>query len=245
MCIRRDGPESCWIDDLKMCGRYTLSVSNKPAVAKLGLQSVDRFNIAPQSQVVIKTDAGDHTAAYWGIPLGRSGASCSVTNARLETLDAKPLFRDLARCALLTDGWYEWQRVGQKKQPWYQHRDGALFYLAGVYQSGIGCAVVTQGAIAPLAEIHHRQPVLLDDECLHMWLDGEQSFGELPTLEVLFHPVARRVGNTRYDDSDLIAPVDIDEAETGEMADLFFRARPATRGLKGSAVLKANRPKSV
>tara|TARA_B100000524_G_scaffold242802_1_gene129953 strand:- start:286 stop:972 length:687 start_codon:yes stop_codon:yes gene_type:complete len=228
-----------------MCGRYTLSVSNKPAVAKLGLQSVDRFNIAPQSQVVIKTDAGDHTAAYWGIPLGRSGASCSVTNARLETLDAKPLFRDLARCALLTDGWYEWQRVGQKKQPWYQHRDGALFYLAGVYQSGIGCAVVTQGAIAPLAEIHHRQPVLLDDECLHMWLDGEQSFGELPTLEVLFHPVARRVGNTRYDDSDLIAPVDIDEAETGEMADLFFRARPATRGLKGSAVLKANRPKSV
>ena len=245
MCIRRDGPESCWIDDLKMCGRYTLSVSNKPAVAKLGLQRVDRFNIAPQSQVVIKTDAGDHTAAYWGIPLGRSGASCSVTNARLETLDAKPLFRDLARCALLTDGWYEWQRVGQKKQPWYQHRDGALFYLAGVYQSGIGCAVVTQGAIAPLAEIHHRQPVLLDDECLHMWLDGEQSFGELPTLEVLFHPVARRVGNTRYDDSDLIAPVDIDEAETGEMADLFFRARPATRGLKGSAVLKANRPKSV
>ena len=36
---------------------------------KLGLQSVDRFNIAPQSQVVIRTDAGDHTTACWGIPL--------------------------------------------------------------------------------------------------------------------------------------------------------------------------------
>ena len=204
-----------------MCGRYTLSVSNKPAVAKLGLQSVDRFNIAPQSQVVIKTHVSDHTAVCWGIPLSGSGASRSVTNARFETLDAKPLFRDLARCALLTDGWYEWQRVGSKKQPWYHHRSGALFYLAGVYQSGIGCAVVTQGATAPLAKIHHRQPVLLDDQCLHMWLDGEQSYGELPTLEVLFHPVARRVGNTRYDDSDLIAPVDIDEAETGEMADLY------------------------
>lgn len=204
-----------------MCGRFTLSVSNKTAIAKLGLQSVDRFNIAPQSQVVIRTDAGDHTTACWGIPLSGSGASRSVTNARFETLDAKPLFRDLAHCALLTDGWYEWQRVGSKKQPWYHHRSGALFYLAGVYQSGIGCAVVTQGATAPLAKIHHRQPVLLDDQCLHMWLDGEQSCGELPTLEVLFHPVARRVGNTRYDDSDLIAPVDIDEAETGEMADLF------------------------
>ena len=204
-----------------MCGRYTLSVSNKPAVAKLGLQSVDRFNIAPQSQVMIKTDAGDHTVACWAIPLGGSGASRSVTNARLDTLDEKPLFRDLARCALLTDGWYEWQRVASKKQPWYHHRGGALFYLAGVYQPGIGCAVVTQDATEPLAEIHHRQPVLLDDQCLHKWLDGEQSYGELPTLQVLFHPVAQRVGNTRYDDSDLIAPVDIDEAETGEMADLF------------------------
>ena len=204
-----------------MCGRFTLSVSNKPAVAKLGLQSVDRFNIAPQSQVVIKTDVSDYTAACWGIPLSGSGSGRSVTNARFETLDAKPLFRDFARCALLTDGWYEWQRVGSKKQPWYHHREGALFYLAGVYQSGIGCAVVTQGATEPLAEIHHRQPVLLDDQCLHMWLDGEQPYGELPTLEVLFHPVAKRVGNTRYDDIDLIAPVDIDEAETGEIADLF------------------------
>ena len=204
-----------------MCGRYTLSVSNKPAVAKLGLQSADRFNIAPQSQVVIQTDASDYAWAHWGIPLGGSGASRSVTNARLETLDAKPLFRDLARCALLTDGWYEWQRIGSKKQPWYHHRGGALFYLAGVYQSGIGCAVVTQGASEPLAEIHHRQPVLLDDQCLHRWLDGKQSCGELPTLEVLFHPVAVRVGNTQHDDSDLIAPVDIDEAETGEMLDLF------------------------
>ena len=204
-----------------MCGRYTLSVSNKPAVAKLGLQSVDRFNIAPQSQVMIKTDAGGHTVACWGIPLGGSGASRSVTNARLETLDVKPLFRDLARCALLTDGWYEWQRVASKKQPWYHHRGGALFYLAGVYLSGIGCAVVTQGATEPLAKIHHRQPVLLDEQCLNMWLDAEKSYGELPTLEVLFHPVAVRVGNTQHDDSDLIAPVDIDEAETEEMLDLF------------------------
>lgn len=204
-----------------MCGRYTLSVSNKPAIAELGLQSADRFNIAPQSQVLIQTDSGDHASVHWGIPMSGSRASRFVTNARFETLDAKPLFRDLARCALLTDGWYEWQRIGSKKQPWYHHRGGRLFYMAGVYQFGVGCAVVTQGATEPLAEIHHRQPVLLDDQCVHMWLDGEQSFGELPTLEVLFHPVARRVGNTRYDDSDLIAPVDINEAETGEMADLF------------------------
>jgi len=204
-----------------MCGRYTLSISNKPAVAKLGLQSADRFNIAPQSQVVIQTDASDHALAHWGIPLGGSGASRFVTNARFETLDAKPLFRDLARCALLTDGWYEWQRVGSKKQPWYHHLDGSLFYMAGVIQPGVGCAVVTRGATEPLAEIHHRQPVLLDEEHLDLWLNGAQSPEELPTLEVSFHPVSSRVGNTRHDDSDLIEPVDLGEAEAGQTADLF------------------------
>ena len=75
----------------------------KVIAEKLGLQTSDRFNIAPQSQVVIKTDTSDHASVHWGIPLEGSGVSRFVTNARFETLDAKPLFRDLARCALLAD----------------------------------------------------------------------------------------------------------------------------------------------
>ena len=204
-----------------MCGRYTLSVSNKPAVANLGLQSADRFNIAPQPQVVIQTDASDYAWAHWGIPLRRSGGGRFVTNARFETLDAKPLFHDLARCALFADGWYEWQRVGSKKQPWYHHRGGDLFYVAGVNQPGVGCVVVTQGATEPLAKIHHRQPVLLDAHDLNCWLKGAESSDELPALEISYHPVSTRVGNTRYDDSSLIAPVDLDCATVGQTADLL------------------------
>ena len=93
--------------------------------------------------------------------------------------------------------------------------------MAGVYQPGVGCAVVTQGATAPLAKVHHRQPVLLDEQCLDAWLNGAQSSEELPTLEISFHPVSTRVGNVRYDDSELIVPVDIDEVKTGQTADLF------------------------
>ncbi len=204
-----------------MCGRYTLSVSNKPDVAKLGLQNADHFNIAPRSQVLIRTDASDHASAHWGIPLGGSGANRFVTNARFETLGAKPLFSDLARCALLADGWYEWQRIGSRKQPWYHHRGGDLFYMAGVNQPGVGCAVVTRGATEPLAEIHHRQPLLLDDQSLDWWLNGGQTPEELPTLEISIHPVSTRVGNARHDDSELIVPVDNDEVKTGQTADLF------------------------
>ncbi|MBR9796020.1 MAG: SOS response-associated peptidase, partial [Gammaproteobacteria bacterium] len=119
------------------------------------------------------------------------------------------------------DGWYEWQRVGSRKQPWYHHRGGDLFYMAGVYQPGIGCAVITQGATEPLAEIHNRQPVLLDEQHLNLWLNGAQSPEGLPSLEISFHPVSSRVGNTRHDDSDLIEPVALGEAEAGQTADLF------------------------
>ena len=56
--------------------------------------------------------------------------------------------------------------------------------MAGVYQPGIGCAVVTQGATEPLAEIHHRQPVLLDQQHLDAWLNSAQSSEELPTLKI-------------------------------------------------------------
>ena len=93
--------------------------------------------------------------------------------------------------------------------------------MAGVYQPGIGCAVVTQGAAATLAKIHHRQPVLLDEQHLDAWFNGAQSSEELPTLEISFHPVSSRVGNTRYDDRDLTAPVDVDEPGAGQTADLF------------------------
>ena len=171
--------------------------------------------------MLIKTDAGDHASVHWGIPLGGSGVSRFITNARFETLNAKPIFRDLARCAFLMDGWFEWQRMGSRKQPWYHHRGGDLFYMAGVYQSGIGCAVVTQGATVSLAEIHHRQPVLLDEQYLDSWLNGVPTSEQIPSLEVSLHPVAPRGGNTRYDDRDLIAPVDIDQAQAGQTADLY------------------------
>ena len=80
---------------------------------------------------------------------------------------------------------------------------------------------VTQGATSSLAEIHHRQPVLLDEQHLDAWLNRVQTSEQTPSLEVSLHPVATRVGNTRHDDRGLIVPVDIDQAQPGQTADLF------------------------
>ena len=203
-----------------MCGRYTLSISNKPDVAKLGLQSVDRFNIAPQSPVLIRTRNGDHATAHWGIALPGSGSRQVVTNARSETLREKPLFRDLARCAFLADGWYEWQRSGCNKQPWYHHCRGQLFFMAGLSNPDQKCVVVTQPTSAPLSTIHQRQPVLLDEEHVWRWLDGAEISDSAAGVEITFHPVTKRVGNTRHDDRELIMPVDVDVSAQGHTGEL-------------------------
>ena len=203
-----------------MCGRYTLSISDKPDVAKLGLQSVDRFNIAPQSQVVLRVKSGEHELTHWGIPLAGSSRQI-MANARSETLDSKPLFRDLSRCAFPADGCYEWQRSGSKKQPWYHHRFGQLFYMTGVWNPGKGCAVVTQGASEPLSMIHHRQPVLLDTENVRHWLDGEQISEGFPRVKISCHPVAVRVGSTRHDNSELMQPVDVELPTSGLTVEMF------------------------
>ena len=204
-----------------MCGRYTLSISDKPDVAKLGLQSSDRFNIAPQSPVLIRTRNSGHATAHWGIALAGSGPRKVVTNARSETLREKPLFRDLARCAFLADGWYEWQRSGSHKQPWYHHCRGQLFFMAGLLSADQGCVVVTQRASSPLSMIHHRQPVLLDEENVWRWLDGVDMSSSAAGVEITYHAVTTRVGNTRHDDSELIMPVDGALSAQGHMGELF------------------------
>ena len=108
--------------------------------------------------------------------------------------------------------------------------------MAGVNQPGVGCAVVTRSATEPLAKIHHRQPVLLDDQHLDSWLNGAQSCEELPVLEVSFHPVSTRVGNTRHDDRELIVPVDVEEPAAGQTADLFSGGEiRITGGYKGQS----------
>ena len=77
------------------------------------------------------------------------------------------------------------------------------------------------GATEPLAEIHHRHPMLLDEQHLDWWLNGGQKLEGIADPKISVHPVSTRVGNTRNDDSELIVPVDLDANEAGQTADLF------------------------
>jgi hypothetical protein len=63
--------------------------------------------------------------------------------------------------------------------------------------------------------------MLLDAGHLPLWLDGSRGFDESSALEVSHHPVSKRVGNTRCDDSELIAPVALDDPDAAQAGALF------------------------
>ena len=111
-------------------------------------------------------------------------------NARVETLDEKPSFKNAKRCVVFSDGFYEWKWLdakGKRKQKYLmEYPKSVLFGFAGLYDQWIdkktgeiikSCSIVTTSAEGIMKEIHNsklRMPVTLDDNQLSKWLNGEK-----------------------------------------------------------------------
>jgi putative SOS response-associated peptidase YedK len=154
-------------------------------------------------------------------------------NARVETLATKPTFRGAwrARQRLLVpaDGYYEWQVTSSgtrpAKQPWYMtgvHGEAQIAF-AGLYDWWrppgappdelplASCTVITSEPGVDVADIHDRQPVVLDRDAWEVWLDPATSPEEARALLVPSRvgTLARRrvggaVGNSRNEGPELI-----------------------------------------
>lgn len=189
-----------------MCGRYTLTASDKTDLAALQFKVPDRHNIAPQSDVLVKTRLDGFTLMPWSLSPPWAATPMHLFNARLETLDEKPSFKGSLRCVFMADGWYEWQRSAKDKQPWYHHREGELMCFAGVYHPSSGCAIVTTAAQPDIEHIHHRQPLLLTSQTAAGWLASAPVADCLTDYRVAFHRVSHRVNTARIDSPELSLP---------------------------------------
>ena len=116
----------------------------------------------------------------------------NLINARSETLTEKPSFKMAKRCLILADGWYEWLRDGDTKQPYYFHMNNKIFSFAGIYteyQEQKGCAIITKEANEKLGNIHHRMPVLLKYNEGRDWLAGKNVFSSSLSERIEYYPV--------------------------------------------------------
>lgn len=226
-----------------MCGRYTLAAPD-PAQIRARFQigeSVEvrqRFNVAPGDDVLgVTTDregAPRGELLRWGLVPHWSDAPVApvkMINARAETLEERPAFRDAFarfRCLILADGFYEWSPVAESvgpsgrplKHAFHITRGrGEPFAFAGLWSSWRrgetqirSCTIVTTAANAALAALHDRMPVILEPGAEAAWLDPgtpRQTLVELlrplPVAETSIRPVGAAVNDARYDGPECLA----------------------------------------
>ena len=157
-------------------------------------EMVLRYNIAPtQAVAIVQIAAGTSVRRWqmvrWGlIPSWAKDASIGnrMINARGETLADKPAFRAAfrrRRCLVPADGYFEWQKTGSVKQPYYIRLcDDRPFAMAGLWESWLNpttneplqsCTIITTQANQLTQPIHDRMPVILDAADYELWLDPQ------------------------------------------------------------------------
>lgn len=196
-----------------MCGRYTLTLSPQDLEMRFGVTMpqaarTGRYNIAPTEEVatvVRDKETGEPAARVqtWGL-WGKN-----VINVRSETVVERASFARLAglvgcRCLVLADGFYEWQKPEDRRQPRQPFRftvdDGAPFAMAGLCSRGT-MAILTTAPNPLVARLHDRMPVILpgteaESAWLHPDLTAEEAIAQCTTLDaarMASAPVSRKV----------------------------------------------------
>ena len=223
-----------------MCGRMTQQTDTSEIGRIFGAEVVDadpggRYNVAPTQPitVVVERDSRRLVEAHrWGlIPAWAAdvGAGNRLINARAETVERTPAFRVAflrRRCLIPADGFYEWHRVGRKRQPYLIRRtDRAPLAFAGLWSlwpdplSGEwirSCSVITTRANDLVAELHDRMPAVLRADDWSAWLDSRRPdptrlwpmLRPAPSRDLELVPVSSRVNSPHNDGPDLIERVE-------------------------------------
>tara|TARA_B100001029_G_C14845185_1_gene330585 strand:+ start:73 stop:699 length:627 start_codon:yes stop_codon:yes gene_type:complete len=205
-----------------MCGRYVITnaVSKTSKIVKSAINVTDseNYNAHPyQSLPVIKKYKNGNTLENlkWGMvpSWAKKKDFKALINARLETIDEKISFKKLIkvyRCVAVADGFYEWKREEKHKTPYYFLReDKKIMYLAGIYENNEFC-LITEQAKDNVNEIHHRQPVILNEvdvnRYLNLELSGSDFLKESKKTKLLFHEVSKEVNKPTNNIISLIQP---------------------------------------
>jgi putative SOS response-associated peptidase YedK len=214
-----------------MCGRFTVKATWAELVALYRL-TMDapphnlrpRYNVCPTDPVDVVTTERQLVPMRWGLvpwwwskPLKE--LRMATFNARAETVETKPAFRDAfkrTRCLIPVSGYYEWQNTPSGKQPWYFTAAGGAPVLtaAGLWDEWKNretgerlksCTMIITEPNGMAAQIHDRMPAFLTSDQFAPWLSGEAGPGILkpaPNDFLQRWPVSQRVNSSKADPDD-------------------------------------------
>lgn len=227
-----------------MCGRFTRAndffsdrADQRAFLEQLRLASADvlapSYNIAPTQQIAavrsVDHDGRELVMFRWGlVPAWADDLSIGnrMINARAESVAEKPAFRNAfkkRRCLVLADGFYEWQKAGKAKQPYFIHLKGRRpFCFAGLWERWSKgekpvetCTILTTDANKLMAPLHDRMPVIIAPKDYDLWLDAAVQEPErlqpllqpYPDSEMEAYPVSTLVNSPKNNSPQCVDPL--------------------------------------
>ena len=218
-----------------MCGRFSFSPSDKIIEDRFNIKVINsiykqRYNCAPsQNLAVISNEAPGNLSFYkWGlIPFWAKDKSIGnkLINARAETITEKPSFKNSLkqkRCLVLSDGFYEWRKLGKEKVPYrITLSDDSLFAMAGIWdvwknsegETIKSFSIITTEANELMQDIHHRMPVILNPEDERKWIseiavnDALKLLNPYPSELMKYFEVSKLVNSPINDSPEIMIPV--------------------------------------
>lgn len=172
-----------------MCGRYNIDFEANKELKKV-LNELNRKypgnhikkgEVFPTNEAAIFIKHENEMApelSVWGYP--QYTGKGVIINARAETAMEKKTFRESVisrRCIIPTNGFYEWDK--DKNKFLFERLDAKTMYLAGLYNLYQGVnrfVILTTAANESMKSVHHRMPVVLEEDQLEDWLySGEKA----------------------------------------------------------------------
>ncbi|WP_096188733.1 SOS response-associated peptidase [Evansella halocellulosilytica] len=221
-----------------MCGRFTLYADPEFIQDELDIENEDwksnlspSYNVAPTQQVLTIVKGKKKSRAglmKWGlIPFWAKDASVGykMINARCETIFEKPSYKHLVNkrhCIIVANGFYEWKKENNKKQPYYIQSDlERPLLFAGLWdryvkgeQTFITCTIITRQANEKMEKLHHRMPVILHEGNWKNWLHpSDHSFEQLnqaffnEDVSLHYFPVSTKVNKPINNSVDCLNPL--------------------------------------
>jgi len=189
-----------------MCGRFSLTVPERFFSTAFVFNDIPEmqpdYNIPPGVDIWAVRNQNtsndkEIVKLRWGlVPFWAKDPSIGnrMINARSETLAEKPAFRSAfqrRRCLIPADGFFEWQRDGKNRTPYFiKRKEGQPFAMAGLWEkweSSTGerlesCTILTTSPNELMKELHDRMPVMLNAEKMEIWLNQESTRKSLQEL---------------------------------------------------------------
>ena len=214
-----------------MCGRYTFFNNIDSLQHSLNIDVIDSniinhqasYNISPTQNAPVVFEENNKRILKnmrWGlIPSWAKDNSFAskLINARSETIADKPSFKNLIttnRCVVLANGYYEWVNVDNKKHPYFIYsEENTMISMAGLWtewKDVISFTIITKKSDLSISHLHHRMPLILQEEKIDSYLDKRNTFDDFvkfDDMKLKYHQVSNLVNSPKNNNASCINPI--------------------------------------